>query len=179
MKKSILILVVVLLASLTAGAQSMRNAGSETRNIELGVTYLPTHLTSTWFQGAGAEFSVDVWRNVGVAGNFTGGYKSISNRFGQSGSSTYESFTFGPRYTYRQNKTAVYGEALFGVLHGNLNTNLAGFNNESGNDFAFQLGGGFDYSLSHKIALRVPQVHYMRAGGANVMQIGGGVVFHF
>jgi len=163
-----------------------------------------------WLQGAGAELSADVFHGIGIAANFTGGHKSetffngtINGNIGaMSEGLSYETFTFGPRYTFRQKRSALYGEALFGMAHANGSVDVtvqgvgsANIMSGSANSFALQIGGGYDFSLTRRIALRLPQVHYLRTSldegvfdsnqhgtpgiTVNAVQLGAGVVFRF
>jgi outer membrane immunogenic protein len=93
---------------------------------------------------------------------------------------TTESYTFGPRITYRKSDRFMpFGEALFGASHASAS---AGGVSASSNPFTYAMGGGVEIPLgSHSWALR-PEADYvgLRANGAttNCVRISMGIVYH-
>ena len=211
----------IALASLSTLAQAQDlPKHSESREVQLGVTYTAAHTSlaqdklnggtsSGWLQGGEADLSVGVSRGLSGVANFSGGHTSYGRNqidcpgfscpiVFEPGSLSYFAATFGPRYTYRQKKYAVYGEALFGFAHGSIGNSMYCFGHAipvggvgipgsvcdllpPQNTFAFRLGGGVDYNLTRRIAIRLPQVHWMRTSfydsTQNSVQLGAGVVF--
>ncbi|MCL2659605.1 MAG: hypothetical protein FWD64_03690 [Acidobacteriaceae bacterium] len=182
MKSLILTLVVVLLATLTAGAQE--NKKSDVPNNEIAFTYLPMYGTvdKLWYQSIGLEWAYGVSHGLGFVANYSYARKSFSANGINVPAYSIEGniYTFGGRYTYRTNKTAAFGEVLFGGFR----SGEVGHAQSVTNKLAIQLGGGFDYSLSRNFALRMPQVEYTAVSSSNsqtdnLIQIGGGVVWSF
>jgi hypothetical protein len=103
-------------------------------------------------------------------------------------------FAMGPRYTYspklhigKKNRIAVFGEGLFGGIHG-FNTTFPSSTGTTGaaSSFAMQLGGGLDLRFAKHIGIRAVEADYVRstlpnnAGNIqNDLRLAGGISFHF
>lgn len=101
---------------------------------------------------ASAAFNVNNW--FGIAGDFSGHYKTISGIDFNA-----HTFTFGPRITARGNDTfQPFAHALFGGTRFG-----AGFGGFSGSDTSFTsvFGGGVDVKLSDRFAWRAGQFDYV------------------
>jgi hypothetical protein len=92
------------------------------------------------------------------------------------------SYTFGPRFTYRQGgRVMPFVQALFGGSH--LSASVSGFGSASSNPFAYSFGGGADIPLgdSDRVGLR-PQFDYFgfhsNGSTANSVRISVALVFH-
>ncbi len=114
-----------------------------------------------WMNGASGSvaFSANPW--FGVAGDF-GVYHGYPSE-----SLTGETYTFGPRFSYRKLPRLVpFAQALFGGSH--FSASSGGITG-GGNEFAFGLGGGADFILrrNNKFAVR-PQFEYfgIRSNGS-------------
>ncbi|MCL2660017.1 MAG: hypothetical protein FWD64_05810 [Acidobacteriaceae bacterium] len=189
-----LTLIVALLATLTAGAQE--NKKSDVPNSEIAFTYLSTRVPvgvgyvytngavvaadagKVWYPGFGVEWARG--NRFAFVTNYTYARKSFAANMNDS----LFTYTFGGRYTYRKNKSAIFGEALIGGARETMNG--TGGISVSANYLAIQLGGGYDLSLSRNVALRMPQVQYQAVTSGqtnsqqlNMLQIGGGVVFRY
>ena len=100
-------------------------------------------------------------------------------------SGTLSTYLFGPRISYRHlGRITPFGEVLFGVTHGSSSIAGAG----SGNSFAMTLGGGVDYKLTHRFAIRPIKVDYLMtrfpetgtgANTQNNLRVSTGIVFRF
>ena len=125
---------------------------------------------SAWLQGGSGEFAVPLYRNLGVALNVTG---ARNGDLGAGrGSFSKVAFVAGPRYTLSVRQFRVYGEALFGGVHGFDATFPAIYGaNTSANAFAMQAGGGLDMDWKRHIAIRAVEASYVRTqlpnGGNN------------
>jgi len=164
-------------------AQSHRS----THEVDLAVTYDAqrrnlTSGTSFWEQGGGAELSASLFHGLGVAASFTAG--SISNVNGTGIGLTTFTTVAGPRYTWSRRKLAVFGEGLAGESSA---TNSAfpqnGTVSSTANSFASQVGGGVDFHVSHRLAVRAFQASWVRTAfpnattnAQNTLQVGAGVV---
>lgn len=130
----------------------------------------------TYFMNGGsasAAFNANNW--FGVVGDF-GSYQAPSG----ASSLTAETYTFGPRFSYRHwGRLVPYGQVLFGGLHASVaDSAFTGTRNA----FAFTAGGGADVVLDRgeRFALR-PQMEYLglRANGNTVsnFRLSVGIVF--
>jgi hypothetical protein len=121
---------------------------------------------------ASAAYNANDW--FGVVGDL-GVYHGSPSGVGV----TTTTYTFGPRFSYRQGSSQVvpYAQALFGGSH------LSVSGGGSSNPFAFSFGGGADIGIgtSGKVSLR-PEVDYfgLHANGVtgNCVRISVGIVFH-
>jgi peptidoglycan-associated lipoprotein len=142
---------------------------------------------TSFLYGGDAEFSVGLYKGIGVVTSFTGLYTADS---GQGVPINLVAFTVGPRYTLsthsRKHNISLYGEGLGGEVNG--------FNGlypapsgptTSANSIAFQVGGGIDIGLSRHISFRALHADWLRCmlpdGTTNVqnnLQVGVGIVLH-
>ena len=95
------------------------------------------------------EGNVNSW--LGIAADFDGHYGSKSTAHGVEKESEH-SFTFGPHFALRKKKLVPFAYTLFGVARENLT--LGGVS-ESAYGFSTELGGGLDYELNERMALRL------------------------
>jgi Outer membrane protein beta-barrel domain len=168
---------VVLVALLGAVICASSASAQERGKYELSAGY--AHLRVDSSKGGlslnGLDFSLA--RNVNgwlaVTGD-VGGYHLEGFRLG--------TYMFGPRFTARvARKASFFGQALFGGSHAQV---AAGRGFPTYHDsVAWSMGGGLDYRLNARIALRLGQVEYVqtRLGGAaqHNLRAGAGVVFSF
>jgi opacity protein-like surface antigen len=106
--------------------------------------------------------------------------------FGTGTSGTLSTYLFGPRVSYRHfGRITPFGEVLFGVAHAGVS--IVGLGN-SDNTFAMSLGGGVDYKLTDRFAIRPIKVDYLMTrfsetgtGGntQNNLRASTGIVFRF
>jgi len=92
----------------------------------------------------------------------------------------------GPQVVLHGRRIETFAHGLFGAAHGSdsyfpTNTTYS----TSANSFAYKLGGGFDYALTHRLAVRVVEVNYLHTGFPNAannsqshLVIGAGLVLH-
>jgi opacity protein-like surface antigen len=93
---------------------------------------------------------------------------------------TAQTITFGPVFTYRKfNRFTPYAEVEFGDVHAS--RGYLGISS-SANKFAMTAGGGVDYGINGRFAIRM-QVDYLMTRfldmGQNNIQASAGVVFRF
>jgi hypothetical protein len=165
-------------ALMTATAAFAQHAPAEksTPIADVSVMYTVEHANvigadSAWLQGGSGEFAVTAYRNFGAALNVTG---ARNGDLGAGrGSFSKVAFVAGPRYTLPLRNFRIYGQALFGGVHGFDATfpSLYGANS-SANAFAMQAGGGLDMDWKRHIAIRAIEASYVRTqlpnGGNNV-----------
>jgi peptidoglycan-associated lipoprotein len=178
-----LVSMTMLAASLLA-AQTKQVAGPQPAGgAEFAVTYAAQRSIVTgpgngfWLQGAAADASVPVYRDLSLAASLTFGHSG--NTGGAGSSLDVVTMVAGPRFTWQMRPTvskpraSLFAEGLFGVAHG--------FNSifpegstlaSSASSFALMTGGGIDVPLSRWVGVRLLQVDYIRTslpnGDANV-----------
>jgi len=121
-----------------------------------------------------------------VAGEFTGGHASNISALGQD----LNLFTYmgGPRISLAGRRIAPFGQALFGAAHATNSyfpsSSSAGFTT-SASSWALSAGGGADYNLTRRFAVRA-QAQYLRtafqngsSNSQNHLFIGAGIVIKF
>lgn len=160
--------------------------------IDLAITYTAERTTkantsqSVWLQGGSVQLGTDVYRGFGLAADFTGLH---TNSIGSSNVPFSEiTATFGPRYRWHGgHKVSMYGQALIG--EGNaFNSVLPGqaAAQTGTNSLALKVGGGLDYSLSSRFAVRALDASWVRTQFGNStdnlqndFRIGAGLVVKF
>jgi opacity protein-like surface antigen len=145
--------------------------------------------------GWNASASFRLAQHVGVVADFAGyypGYNAGCMGCGQS--AKVHTLLFGPQVTFTKGRIAPFARFLMGdsrvttsadfVTGGNLNTFT------SSNSFTFGAGGGVDYRLTRRIALR-GQLDWLHTGFQtsdnqrsyelipNVVRVSTGIVFRF
>jgi hypothetical protein len=131
---------------------------------------------SNSMNGGSGSVALNVNHWLGVVGDF-GVYNGSPGVAGL----TAESYTFGPRFSYRKSdRFTPFAQVLLGGLHASaVSGGFTGLN-----AFAFGAGGGLDIGLGsgRRFALR-PQVEYFgfRANGsmANTIRSSIGIVYRF
>jgi hypothetical protein len=179
-------------ALLTATATFAQNVPvKETAPIaDVSVMYSVEHAKvigsdSVWLRGGSGELAFPLYRNLGAALNVTGARSGDLGTGRESFSKV--AFVAGPRYTVPLRKFRVYGEALFGGVHGFDATfpSVDGAQT-SANAFAMQAGGGLDMDWKRHIAIRVIEASYIRTdlpnGGSNIqndLKLTTGITLRF
>jgi outer membrane immunogenic protein len=131
---------------------------------------------------ASIAYSANNWLS-GVA-DF-GGYHN-GNILGTHVDGTLSTYLFGPRVSYRRSdRITPFGEVLFGVARASANVLGA---SGSTNAFAMTVGGGVDYKLTDRFAIRPVKVDYLltrfnefgnNAQTQNNLRVSTGIVFRF
>jgi len=135
---------------------------------DLGVTYSPEHTQLApgscncfWLQGGSLESAVSLWRGFGIAGSFAG--ERIS---GYANGLDFNRLTYTAGLGYRHNaggRIQIFGHALGGRAH----AFQGAFPSSTGllstaNSLALQTGGGLDFPLSNRFAVRLLEAEYVR-----------------
>jgi outer membrane immunogenic protein len=100
---------------------------------------------------------------------------------------TLTTVTGGPRLNLPGHRLQTFAQALFGFAHGSGSAFPQGNNLvDSANSFALDVGGGADYILQNRFALRVLQLDYLRTDlpngntdWQNSLRISAGVTIRF
>ena len=135
-----------------------------------------------WEQGGSAELSANLFHGFGAAAVVSGG--RAVNIGGTAVNLTTITTTFGPRYTFSRRRLAIFGEGMVGESNA-LDTIFpaTGGAISSANSFAAQAGGGIDFRVSHRFAVRALQASWLRTqfpnattNVQNTLQLGAGIV---
>jgi outer membrane immunogenic protein len=148
-----------------------------------GYTYVranapPTLCGCFAMNGGNVSANINASKLVGIAGDL-----DITHNGNVNGSGiglTLYTFTFGPRYSFRnKSRFTPFAETLVGGSFG-----LA--SGGHGLSFAMNLGGGLDYRASEHWSVRMVEADYFYSHFANGvnghqdnLRIGVGVVYHF
>jgi hypothetical protein len=113
-------------------------------------------------QGGSIELGANVWRGLGITADVTGTYTSSigSSNLPLSLVTT----TFGPRYLWHADRrVSLYVQGLVGEANGfrSIFPATAGSQPDA-NGFAAQVGGGVDYRLSDRFAMRILDAGWVR-----------------
>ena len=166
----------VLLAALCASVFARAASAQEPRKYELGAGYAYMRVDSSAgalsLQGVNFSLARNVNGWLAIVGD-GGGYHLEGFRLG--------TVLAGPRFTGRSGqKASVFGQALFGGAHANAGGRGFPAYHDS---VALAFGGGIDYRINGRVALRLAQVEYVqtRLGGAvqHNLRAGAGIVLHF
>lgn len=178
------LLAVVSLFSATAQAQDVSKV-----DIFAGYSYVrenPSTSGVSSFSLNGGSASIAYNANSWLSGVADFGAYHNGNLLGTGASGTLSTYLFGPRISYHHyGRITPFGEVLFGVAHAG--ASIAGTSG-SDNAFAMSLGGGVDYRLTDRFAIRPVKVDYLMSrfsetgsGGntQNNLRVSTGIVFRF
>jgi len=154
----------------------------ETPKAEVFGGYQFTHLSaggdSENFNGWNASVAGNVTKDFGVAGDFSGSYKTIGGV-----SAKIYTYTFGPVVNLNHQGTFnPFVHALFGGAH--LSASVSGVGSGGANGFTMMMGGGADAKLGPRFAVRLFQAdwvyyHFQGVGESKNVRISTGVVARF
>lgn len=132
---------------------------------------------------ASANYNFLDW--LGITGKFTGNHASDISNLGQD--LTLMTFMAGPKFFLPYRRMSPFGDILFGGAHASDSyfPTSTGFET-SATSFALSAGGGLDWNLTRRFAIRLPDVEYLRTSlpngdgnTQNQLEISAGIVFHF
>jgi opacity protein-like surface antigen len=182
-------LLVSLLAMLTLLGATTQAQDTPKVDIFAGYSYVRENpstagVSSFSLNGGSASFAYNANSWLSGVADF-GGYHS-GNILSTGTSGTLSTYLFGPRVSYRHSgRVTPFGEVLFGVAHAG--ASIAGAT-ASDNAFAMSVGGGVDYKLTDRFAIRPIKVDYLMSrfsetgtGGntQNNLRVSTGIVFRF
>jgi opacity protein-like surface antigen len=172
MKRVMLVAVCLLFISAIAVAEDAPKAevfgGYSYVRCDTGVSDITCNLN-----GWNASLAFNAPKIVGVVADFGGAYGTVDGIDTKA-----HTFLFGPKFAVRKEKVTPFVQALFGVM--NLKSSISGLGSASENDFAMALGGGLDFNMGKKIAIRVaPDYLLTRSEGEsfNNFRLSAGIVF--
>jgi hypothetical protein len=161
-----------------------------TPKYEVGVNYSWLHVNSANYDyqrtgnGGSGYFEYNLNKTLGLVADF-GGYANTRTGIDEK----LLTYMFGPRFNWRHSRLNPYAQFLFGGGYA-----WSGPTSTTQNAFATAAGGGLDYSLTKRIAIKPIQVEYVmtqfdsaRLGGAtrsfgshqNDVRYSAGIVFRF
>jgi hypothetical protein len=171
---------------------SFLRAQSSQNKLDLAATYsaersLKANTSQNfWMQGGSVELGANVWQGLGIAADITGMHTSSIGVGGVPLSLV--TVTLGPRYRWHaDHRLSIYGEGLIGEADGfrSLFPASAG-QQQQANGFASQVGGGIDYRLSGRFALRALDAAWFRTqlpnstdNVQNTLRLGAWIVLRF
>lgn len=167
-------LLVVLGSSFAAGQQVSR------WDVFGGFSYLRFESTPLGFAG---NSNLTGW-NAALAFNIKDALSVTADASGHYGNQiTAYNYMIGPQYSYRWERSRVFGRFLFGKAQNNVNIvqpTRGGFESVGR---AYGGGGGYDWDLSPRLTLRAIQVDYLHTNTFGLTQgdirVSAGVVVHF
>ncbi len=157
--------------------------------VDVAVTYAAQRSNITpgdffWRQGGTAELSAELFHGFGFAVNFAGAEASDIVSTGINLDTL--TITAGPRYAWRPSsqRFSVFGQGLVGESHGwNSLFPKAGAAVSSADSLALQVGGGVDFRVGQRLAVRPIQADWVRTQFPNAttnvqndLRLGAGVV---
>jgi hypothetical protein len=171
---------VVLLIALL-GVFSLLAVAQETPKAEVFGGYQFTHISaggqSENFNGWNGSLTGNFNKYFGVAGDFSGSYKSISGV-----SVKVYTYTFGPVLSLNHGgKLNPFVHALFGGAHASASFGGSGAGT---NGFSMMMGGGADAKVSRHLAVRLFQAdwvyyRFQGVGESKNVRLSTGLVFRF
>jgi hypothetical protein len=190
---------VLLLGALTMSLTGLTQQKAPPTTTDLAITYVAERakLASIecgcfWLEGGSMNVAVTFYRGLGVAANITGGHASSVT---PGVDLDKVSFMMGPRYTFRPGSDAldrhgevrIFGEGLIGGVHG-FNTIFPSSGGVAGaaSSFAFQVGGGLDWTIWKHVGIRLVEADFVRSTLPNStddtqhdLRLAAGISFHF
>jgi hypothetical protein len=141
--------------------------------------------SSFWLEGGCVQFHGQFWRGLGVVADVAGMHIANINSSGVG--LDLVTATFGPRYTWTKarSRSSLFGQALAGEAFG-LNSSFPGIlkATSDSNSSAIRLGAGMNYSLSHRVAVRVLEANWLRtqtpnstSNAQNNLTLASGIVY--
>jgi hypothetical protein len=165
------------LAVLTISFLITFSHAQDTPAADITLKYSPLYILkgyTIWMNGSSGTVAFNANRWFGVAGDFGVYDGHIPETL------TGESYTFGPRFSYRKLASVVpFAQALFGGSHF---SESSGGITGGGTQFTFALGGGGDVGLgaSRRFALRLEGDYFgIRSSGSTTpaMRLSAGIAY--
>jgi peptidoglycan-associated lipoprotein len=191
---------VLLLGVMAASSLVAQNAPAEKKTavapsnyLEIAITYDALHASASsgnnfWLQGGGLQADGHFSHGLGVVADLAG--EHTGNMHDSGVGLDMVTMTFGPRYTWqpaRYRHTVLYGQALVGQANGfNSVFPSASGPTSSANGLALKVGGGVNYTLSRRFAVRLIEADWLRTqlpngttSVQNNLHLGAGLILRF
>jgi opacity protein-like surface antigen len=188
----------LLFGTMAATSLAAQNAPGErqiapTNYLEIAIMYDTLHASTSggsnfWLQGGGVQAQGYFSHGLGVVADMAG--EHTANMHGSGVGLDMMTVTIGPRYTWqpsRYRRYALYGQSLVGLANG-FNSVFPGSGGATASDsgLALKVGGGVDYTLSRRIAVRVLEASWLRTqlpsattDAQNNLHLGAGLILRF
>jgi hypothetical protein len=155
-KKALSACAPIITIALALSSTALAEDETTTPKYEVGVNYSWLHVNSANYDyqrtgnGGSGYFEYNLNRTVGLVADF-GGYANtrINDRL--------LTYMFGPRFNWRHSRLTPYAQFLFGGAYVWSGPSY----NQTQNAFATAAGGGLDYRLTERIAIKPIQVEYV------------------
>jgi outer membrane immunogenic protein len=152
------------------------------RGVDIGVTYTversriaTINCGCFWLQGGSVNAAVPILRGLGAAASFSGGH---SSDIAPGVDLSELSFMGGPRYTLTtsrwtdrwltpRHETSIFGEALFGHVHGFDSVFPISGIKPTANSLSMQIGGGLNIGIAKHFGVRALELYYLRTNLPN------------
>jgi hypothetical protein len=167
MRKLVGLLALVLLATVSALAQndSKLDVFGGYSYLHVPATASPSQNTNGWE----AQATINLTKYLGVTADFDGHYGDVFRMGGYD-----NNFLFDPTIFHRHDKVTGFAHLLFGGSR-------AGAHGFSETAFAWAIGGGVDWNLKKRLAIRLGQFDYLPtyfgSTTQNNFRYSAGVVF--
>ena len=178
-----------LVASLLGSGAALH---AQAPKLDFGVTFVADRSLQAntsqnfWMEGGAAELGANVWKGWGIAADVMGAHVGAVGNGNVPLSLVIT--TFGPRYRWHADrKWSAYGEGLIGDANA-FHTVIPSPSGAqvSGNSMAIQVGGGVDYSVNHRVSVRLLDAAWLRTQFSNAtdnvqnnLRLGAGIVVRF
>jgi hypothetical protein len=175
-----------------SGASFLRAQEVQAPKIDVAITFMAKDSLRSatpdnfWMQGGSIELGTNTWRGLGIAANVSGMHTGSIDA--TTVPLSIVTATFGPRYRWHaDHRVSIYCEGLVGEADGfkSLFPTITGAQT-SANSFASQAGGGIDYGVSQRFAVRAVEAawqHTQLPNGTNNVQndlrLGAGLILRF
>jgi len=156
---SVLLLGAIITSSLAA--QTAQTVPSKAhRHFDVAFTFNASHSNAAagnglWMQGGSAQVHIPLWRGFGAVADIVGLHTGNINSTGLGLDMV--TAAFGPRYTWSppHGRVSFFGQGLAGEAFG-FHGIFPGVHetHSSASSLAVQVGGGMDFTLSRRIAVR-------------------------
>jgi outer membrane immunogenic protein len=179
------LLIVLTLGAVSARAQATATASQLSVDVAGGFTVIhanegPGVCGCFFMNGGSGEFSVRNSHNISFVTNF--GYTSQTNINNDDRNLALMTVLEGVRYSRDHGGRVIpFGEALVGIAHTSTNYKIDSSTVRAG----MMTGGGIDFRVSNRFALRLPQVDYLfttvpngQNNFQNQLRLSAGIVFH-
>jgi outer membrane protein OmpA-like peptidoglycan-associated protein len=193
MQYKILVALVLVTAGVSvATAQRRPAAAGYDPNVDLSVGYNYIGANSPpggkqyfGLQGGYVSGGIGFRDWLSIEGEFTGERASKISTLGQD--LTLMTFTAGPQISFPGHRLVPFGKAFFGGAHASDSFFPTGTSSTtSATSWAVTAGGGLDYNLNSRFAIRAMDVEYLRTAfpngstnDQNQLMIGAGLVIRF
>lgn len=181
---------VCLMTGSWAWSQSINFEEQAPARFDVAFTYNPVLANVTvgnefGMQGGSAQVQTRLWRKFCVVADMAGLHTGNVN--GSGIGLDLITATFGPRYVWSppHRRLVFFGQALVGEAHG-LNSIFPSSTGTSstGNSFALQIGGGFNFPLTRHFSVRALDAEWLRTQLPNAttnvqnnLRLGVGMVY--